>query len=150
MIVCEKCGLEAETRYVEFYQNVGLLVLRLHKDIKGHLCKHCINKAFWIYTGISLIGGWWGIISLCLNPFILINNIYRYISSLQMEPPHPDATAPILTAEIAERIKAFNIDLVMRVAEKEPLENVARDIAQKAGVTTGQVLLYITHISQAA
>jgi hypothetical protein len=150
MIVCQKCGLEAQTRYVEFYQNVGLLVLRLHKDTKGHLCKTCINKTFWVYTVISLIGGWWGIISLCLNPFILINNVYRYMQSLGMEPPHPDATAPVLTIEVAEKIMPFRIDLVMRVAEKEPLESVARDIAQKAGVTTGQVLLYITHIAQAA
>src|SRR5688572_24664486 len=139
MIVCQKCGLEAETKYIELYQNVGLLIIRFHKVTKGHLCKYCISKTFWKYTGISLIGGWWGIISLCLNPFVLANNIYRYVASHQMESPTPDATAPVLTAEAAEKIKPFTIDLVMRVAEKEPLELVARDIAQKAGVTAGQV-----------
>ena len=44
--LCQACGVEAPTKYVEFHQNVGALVMRFHKSYKGHMCKSCIHKYF--------------------------------------------------------------------------------------------------------
>jgi hypothetical protein len=46
MVGCQSCGVEAPTKYVEFYQNIGALFMRFSKSIKGILCKNCINHCF--------------------------------------------------------------------------------------------------------
>jgi hypothetical protein len=81
---CQVCGKEAPTHYVEFYQNIGALILRFGKSIRGNLCKSCINKYFWEFTLVCLFLGWWGVISFILNWFFLGNNIVRYLGTLGM------------------------------------------------------------------
>ena len=87
MAVCQSCGVEAPTKYVEFYQNIGALFMRFSKSIKGNLCKDCINQYFWSFTGITLVLGWWGMISFFVTPFILLNNIVEYLGTLRLAPP---------------------------------------------------------------
>ena len=74
-LYCQACRREAPTRYVEFYQNIGVLVIRFQRSIRGNLCKSCINKHFWELTGLTLVTGWWGLVSFFVNWFFLINNI---------------------------------------------------------------------------
>jgi hypothetical protein len=40
---CQLCGVQAETRYISFHQNIGVLILRLHSSVQGQLCKACIG-----------------------------------------------------------------------------------------------------------
>jgi hypothetical protein len=84
---CESCGIPAPTKYVEFYENVGALVMRFHRSAKGNLCKPCINKYFWDFTGKTMLLGWWGIISFIVTPLILINNTLRFIGSIGLKKP---------------------------------------------------------------
>lgn len=84
---CESCGLPTETKFVEFYENVGALILRYHRSIKGNFCKPCIDHFFWNLTGKTMLLGWWGIISFIITPFILLNNLFRYIFTLGMKKP---------------------------------------------------------------
>lgn len=86
--MCQSCGVLAPTRHIEFYQNVGVVVLRFHKSIKGNLCKSCISKYFWKFTLIDVLFGWWGVISFVVTPFFILNNVGRYIGSLEM-PSNP-------------------------------------------------------------
>jgi hypothetical protein len=71
---------------VEFYQNIGVLVIRFSKSVRGELCKSCIHRYFWELTSINLILGWWGIISFFLNIGFILNNVIRYLSCLNMAP----------------------------------------------------------------
>lgn len=84
---CESCGIPAETKYVEFYENVGLLVIRKHRSVKGSLCKPCIDFYFWKLTGRTMLLGWWGVISFIVTPFILLNNLLRFMFTLGMQKP---------------------------------------------------------------
>jgi HEAT repeat protein len=84
-VVCKCCGMEAPTKYVEFYQTIGALVVRYHKQVKGNLCKSCINKYFWRFTLINLTLGWWGIISFVLTPFLILNNLIYYLGTLKLK-----------------------------------------------------------------
>lgn len=84
---CENCGVSAPTKYVEFYETVGAIFFRFSRSAKGKLCKPCINYYFWNFTGKTIILGWWGIISFFLTPFILLNNILRYIFTIGMREP---------------------------------------------------------------
>ena len=82
-MVCKCCGVEAPTKYVEFYQNIGALFVRYHRQVKGNLCKSCISKYFWRFTLINLTLGWWGAISFVLTPFLILNNLVRYLGTLK-------------------------------------------------------------------
>ena len=77
--LCEVCGRPAELKYIELFENKGALVMRYHREIKGNLCKDCINEYFWKFTLTTLFIGWFGIISFIVTPFYLINNISRYL-----------------------------------------------------------------------
>jgi len=81
---CENCGQQAQLRFVDFYQNIGAIVLRFHKRVKGNLCRDCVEKYFWEYTGTTLLLGWWGIISFFASIMTIPNNIIRYLSVMNM------------------------------------------------------------------
>jgi hypothetical protein len=85
--ICESCGMPIETKYIEIYQNIGLLIMRRFASVKGRFCKSCIEYYFWTMTGKTMLFGWWGVISFVLTPFLLLNNFLRYLSSLSMEKP---------------------------------------------------------------
>lgn len=84
---CESCGMPAPTKYIQFFENKGFLVMRSYKSVKGRLCRFCINYFFWNMTGVTFLLGWWGLISAIVTPFILLNNILRFIFSLNV-PSH--------------------------------------------------------------
>ncbi len=90
---CESCGLPTATKYVEFYENIGALITRYHRSIKGNICKSCIDYYFWNLTGKTMLLGWWGVISFIVTPFILLNNLIRYIITIGMK-KHPISIAP--------------------------------------------------------
>ncbi len=79
---CRTCGLEGGTKFVKFYYNIGFLVARQWALVEGNLCFNCINRYFWKYTLITFFLGWWGTISFFVTPFILLQNIGRYIWAL--------------------------------------------------------------------
>jgi hypothetical protein len=146
-IICQVCGVEAPTRYVEFHQNIGALVVRYHKGIKGNLCKRCIHKYFWSYTGTNLTLGWWGTVSLIMTPVFTINNVARYIGALGMQPVPPDAKPPVLGADAALKLNPLAKQLISRLNAGEPLPDLARDIARRTGLTPGQVVKYVAQLA---
>ena len=150
MMVCQNCGREAPTRYVEFFQNIGALVMRFHKSVEGELCKDCINGYFWRFTGITLVLGWWGLISLMVTPIMLLNNIARYVGSLGLEAPAHGATFPRLNESAVSVIRPFAAEIIDRIGAKEPVGDVAQSVAPRAGVTPGQVILFIGALAEAA
>jgi hypothetical protein len=142
-MICQSCGVEAPTRHVAFYQNIGALVVRFHKAVEGDLCKACIHRYFWKFTATTFFLGWWGTISLFVTPFFLLNNVGRYLFCLGMKPVPPDARPPQLTDEVIEKIRPYTVELVGRLNEGGKFEEVAEDVAHLAGVTPGQVVYYV-------
>jgi len=88
---CESCGAVGPVGRVEFHQNIGALIVRFHKSVKGNVCPACAKKHFQELTLITLFGGWWGVISFFMTPFILVNNLLQYLSYK----PGAPAVAPI-------------------------------------------------------
>lgn len=84
---CQNCFRQAPVKHVVFYQNIGMLIMRMHKSIDGYLCRDCINKYFWQFTLITFFLGWWGIISFFYTLFILPNNIITFLFSLSLPRP---------------------------------------------------------------
>jgi len=148
-IFCQSCGREAQTKYVEYYQNIGMLVMRSSKEVKCHLCKDCSNKYFWSFTGTTLFLGWWGIISFFVTLFIIPNNIIRYLGTLGLVSPNPNTPSPVLSDAVIEKVKPFTVELLQRVNAGEEMETVARSIAMRANVSPGQVLAFSFALAQA-
>jgi hypothetical protein len=86
-MACQACGIEAPTKSIAFYQNIGMFLTRRSASIEGNLCRRCISKYFKSYTLTTLFLGWWGVISFVVTPFILLNNITRYVAALSLPEP---------------------------------------------------------------
>jgi hypothetical protein len=142
-MICQGCGVEAATKYVAFHQNIGALAMRFSKSIEGNLCKSCIHKHFWSTTGTTMFLGWWGMISFIVTPFFLLNNIGRYVFCLGMPAVVPGALPPQLTDQAVERIKPHANNLFARLNDGEDFAATAALIADLAGVTPGQVALFV-------
>jgi hypothetical protein len=84
---CQLCQRQAPTKHVTLMQNVGALVMRFPKTIKGFLCKRCIDTHFWRMTMITLFFGWWGVISFFYSLVSIPQNIAQYLGSRSL----PDA-----------------------------------------------------------
>ena len=95
----------------------------------------------------TLFLGWWGVISLIVTPFFLLNNIFRYLMAWSLRPVPEDASIPQLTDadrdKIAPHIEAF---LTRLDAENASFQEVAEEFAQRIGVTPGQIALAIREI----
>jgi hypothetical protein len=148
-MICQDCGVEAPTKYVSFHQNIGALVMRFSKSVDGNLCKSCIHSNFWGMSTKTFLLGWWGTISLLVTPFILINNVARYVCCLGMASVPADAKPPELTDEAIDKIKPYAEDLFSRLNEGEEFNSAANVIAERAGVTPGQVALFVHAVAQA-
>lgn len=92
-MTCQLCGRPAPTRKVRLYQNVGMLVMRTHRELHGELCQACISRYFWEFTLVSATLGWWGMVSCVLTALIIPNNIYHRLRSLGLGRLAPGAVA---------------------------------------------------------
>lgn len=140
-MICECCGRVAPTKYVAFYQNIGALIVRFTSSVEGNLCKACIHEHFWKCTGITLVGGWWGTISFIVTPFILGNNVVRYLFCLGLPREHPPEEMALDSASF-ERLKPHCDALLTRWRNEELTKDVVEYYANKAGVSPAQVLLF--------
>lgn len=98
---CVGCHAVGPTREVRFFQNIGALIMRFHRQIRGQLCRNCINDHFARTTLITSFLGWWGVISCILTPFLLLNNLIRYLFCLSLQPPPNQPSRGTAQAELA-------------------------------------------------
>ncbi len=76
---CESCNTATQTRNLTFRQNIGVIICRFHKKASGNMCAACAEHYFWQFTGITLLLGWWGMISFIVTPVFLLANLYNYV-----------------------------------------------------------------------
>ena len=145
---CQDCGVEAETKYVSFRQNIGALFVRFHRSVEGNLCKSCIHKHFWGMSTKTFFLGWWGTISFIVTPIFLVNNVGRYMFCLGMTPVPPGAAPPQLTDQAVEQLTPHTVELFRRLNAGEDFATVAAAIGDRAGVTPGQVALFVHAVAQ--
>jgi len=98
-VPCAICGA-CPTKYVEFYQNIGMLFARRTVSVKQHLCRNCIGRYFRSYTLTTLILGWWGTISFFITPLILLNNCFRFLRAAGLPRPSMVVTSQAIDAPL--------------------------------------------------
>ncbi|HET6247872.1 MAG TPA: hypothetical protein VFE47_09250 [Tepidisphaeraceae bacterium] len=149
-LICQGCGVEALAKYVEFHQNIGALIVRFNSSAKGNMCKRCVHAQFWKRTLVTAGIGWFGTLSFIIAPIFVIMNIVRYCSALGMPGVPAGATKPVLTPRAIAAIEPFSVELIDRLNRKEHLVAIAQEMAPRAGVTPGQVVLYVVALAQAS
>jgi hypothetical protein len=87
---CDACRRVAPLRHAHFMQNIGAVVLRFPRTIDGNLCKHCIDKYFFRFTGVTMLLGWFGVISFFYSAFSIPSNIVNWTRSFGMRAPPDD------------------------------------------------------------
>jgi len=142
-ILCQKCGCEVPNKYVEYYQNIGLFIIRKSKMYKGCFCKLCNRTIFWKTTLTTFFFGWWGTKSFFITLAFLIQNLITFIRTIPLraapvnwEPPRIDgavlaAVGPHIE-QIAEQLNAGG-----------NAADIAKEIAEKTTATPGQVWCFI-------
>jgi hypothetical protein len=147
--ICQLCGVEAPTRYVAFYQNIGALVMHFHRNIKGYLCKRCINANFWKMTGTTIGIGWLGPHSIIIAPFLVINNIVRYVGTIGMPAVPPGAQRPVVDEAVANKINPILPQVFDLLNQKTELNDIATELAPAVGVSPAQLVSYVIAVIQA-
>lgn len=147
-MICQSCGLEAPTASVEFQYNIGLLIYRVYKSVKGTMCKSCIRRHFWECTLINLIAGWWELISFVLTPFLIASNIIQYLGTRSLAPVPWDARVPELDERALRWLRPHEQAIRARLRDGERMEQLAPAIGALAGVTPGQVQLYVASLAK--
>jgi hypothetical protein len=142
-MICQVCGVEAPTRHITMYRNIGLLVMRLSETTDANVCKPCLHGTFWKYTAINMTLGWWGVISFIVTPFFMINNVVYYLMNLGMESPAPNASSPQINQAVWDAIEPHTDYLIQRMSAGHDFRAVSEDVAMRAGVTPGQVALFV-------
>lgn len=84
-VKCQSCGEHRPLKTIHFIKNTGMLFSREQSEIKGDLCKKCINKYFLEYFLTNVFLGWWGTISFIINPFLILNNLWYFSISIFMK-----------------------------------------------------------------
>ncbi len=87
---CETCRRIGPLKRVTFMQNVGALILRFPRTVSGQLCKFCIDKYFFRFTAITLIAGWWGVISFFYSLIAVPSNVVNWLGTMGMKTPQED------------------------------------------------------------
>jgi hypothetical protein len=79
---CQGCKNMRPLQFVMYFRNVGMLFARRTITTKGDLCRSCIHKLFWEFTGKNVLLGPWGMISLAVTPLYLVQNTWTYTRAL--------------------------------------------------------------------
>lgn len=131
---------------VSLHRNIGLLVFHLHAKLEGRLCRRCIREEFHSLTGITLLFGWWGLISFFITPFFIASNVAQFLSSRALEEPPEDAVR--LTDDTIERLSRYLDEIADRINDEEPIEDIVTNIANRSRVREEEVVVFLHTIFQ--
>jgi len=92
-VSCRFCG-SVPARDVTFRGHQGILIVMRWLSVRGPFCRDCGLAVFRDMTGKTLWQGWWGLISFCVTPFILLINAFRRGRVANLAAPRPHPTMP--------------------------------------------------------
>jgi hypothetical protein len=146
---CSACGVEAMTKMLTFKQDIGIIAIRLHKDVEGSFCKSCMHKFFWQTSLITVFFGWWSFPSLLIAPYYLINNIVQYLASIKMEPVAFGANYfPNLNELNIAKMNCYQAWIFQERNKHHSIDTIAQELSNKADVTKAEATLYINALTK--
>jgi hypothetical protein len=143
---CHYCK-DSPAAYVAFRHNVGMLFTRRTYTSHSRMCRPCAGRAFWHHQLRNVVLGWWGFISFCLTWWYLASNIVRYIGAVRgIRNDERERTAPgePRSAAAALRVAPFEVNVAWRLGDGDCPHDIARDLAEAAGVTEQCARLFVS------
>lgn len=92
---CQACQAQALLVDVHYRQNTGMLVQRRVRSVQGSLCRGCSLRFGRNMTLHNLVLGWWGYISMVVNPLFIIGNLFHLGNTLALPPHDADVAASL-------------------------------------------------------
>ncbi len=89
---CQECGAQPAIR-IGLVRLIGLVLIFTWQSVSGAFCRDCGLRRCKEMTLVSLVMGWWGVISFFLNWIILTINIIQWVRLAAM--PAPDRTGMV-------------------------------------------------------
>jgi hypothetical protein len=103
-----------------------------------------VHKNFWHLSFLTATTGWLCPVAALLVPFVLVSNVYKYvIACLTLKPVPPQAEPPTLTSEAREKLQPFRRQIESSLQSGSNAQRLASQVAPLAGVSPGQVMLFI-------
>ena len=145
-MICNRCNREAPTRTTKFYQHYGLIIIGLTQSFGGDMCKSCALKMFFKCTAITMVAGWWGIISFFVNLFVIAYNTIEFFSCLVMAPVPPGATVPQLTNKTIEILQPRAKEVLHYLNSDYDINWIAGKLSHQTGVPAGEARLFVEYV----
>jgi hypothetical protein len=138
---CDSCGQDAPLREAEFGLYIGVLIGHVQWKKQGRLCSACIHETFLVYTLVTLLLGWWSVISLFLTPIMVFLNVVSYCGTFLMRPYPVDPPIVFAPPEaVLEKLRPCRDEMFQRLLKGESLQEVSEDIARRVGASPEQVI----------
>jgi hypothetical protein len=137
---CEVCGQRGPVLAVTYWQNTGMMVMRRTWSRAGLLCRSCSTQAFWKMTSHTAALGWWGTISFCITPLILINNMAHGLATWGLP------TQGEMVQDALEGQREYALSLLATKDE----DTVAEVLARATGASEGDVRAYLAKLKPPA
>lgn len=148
--VCKCCGKEGPTANVRIIKQVGMLIARQQTTLEGRICKSCISENARNFSLVTLLLGWWGLISFFLTPFVLIGNFIAYLSGRKLSAEEIDAV-PASTVEVGPDDLLKVKDLVTSaIKEGADIEELSKHIVKTIGIRPANAYRCICDLAAAA
>lgn len=83
---CDLCGFLPAQR-LRIHQTIGMVVVFQHTNFTGDYCRMCGNELLRKAQNLTVIAGWWGLISLFATLLILVSNTVSFLRVRRMPRP---------------------------------------------------------------
>lgn len=78
---CTYCGTLSITQQALFKQNVSWFFQRWERTFDGEICFPCMTRVFLSFTTMTLVGTWWGVIGMLIDPGYILLNVFEYLKN---------------------------------------------------------------------
>lgn len=132
---CRCCGKEAPSANVRLSRHIGMIILMQHTSIDGRVCKPCIYEKALNFSLITLFFGWWGLASFFITPFVLVGNLFAYLSGRKLSSQPITAGTP--TADKVDPMELLKMKDLIDDSLKNgtDVEELSKHIAATVGTT---------------
>ncbi len=145
---CVGCGREAKTAPFRQRRQIGLIIMRLYSDERSMLCAPCMGRMYRSMTGVTLVAGWWGVISLFVTPYVLISNTAGYLgrpkSAGKPVGPWIDDRIPAKVRESLAPHLDWAIEKLNAPGRTASSSDIANEMGQRAGQSWLYAMLYLS------
>lgn len=120
-MTCQLCGAQAPTHRVRL-QTYTALLIGFRRTIEGDLCWHCIQATYRRCQLHCLFLGWLGILSIIVNPLILIDNTMNHNRAKRaLLPDGHSAWHPALVLLLAILVAAIIVIAIVHPRSSLPI-----------------------------